>query len=473
MDSAGFWYTASPFFGPMGTATMVLVLFGIFYVGLWWKDRDPGTQWLALSILVAACFYGAESLGLVAPPSTVMGPRLAVVTVATASILFSVGLCMFVDPLNWFRSVSMYIAIAPMALLLVAMLFNVQIPRVSGNWLWVVPYLVLASVVWRARASAPGAGYELLAASLLVLPAGLSLLVSLDMDVVFLRYVSLLSRVLVAMTLLVVLLHRRRTRLEAELERRRAVEQALQVANAVLEKKVAERTADLQDMVAGLESFNRNVSHDLRGPLGGIAGVAQLAVKHIDRNDLGRARRMLTLVERQAMHAEDLVAALLEMARIGHVPLQRSTVALDGILDSVIEELGSRPDAGPVPVVHVHAVPSVLADPTLVRAVYTNLLSNAFKFLRGRPAPRVDAGAETQGGDVVFYVRDNGPGFDAQVAESLFEPFKRLHGADVEGHGIGLSIVRRAVERHGGRVWAEASPGAGATFYFTLSTRNS
>ncbi|HEY9238679.1 MAG TPA: HAMP domain-containing sensor histidine kinase [Burkholderiaceae bacterium] len=462
------FYNPSPLVGPTGAATFVLILFIVFFFGMWWKDRDPGAQWIALSIWVSATFYGAESLGRVGPPSAHMGPAWAVVTLAVGVILLVVGLCMFVDPARWKRRRSTYVAMAPMLLLILLMVLQVRVPRVAGNWLWILPYMVLSFVVWRARKTEPGAGYPLLAASLLILPIGLPTLVALGLDVVFLRYLSLLSRILVAMTLLVIFMHRRRERLENELVRRRAAEQELIAANALLERRVAERTADLQNVVTGLESFNRNVSHDLRGPLGGIAGLSHIAVDCLEQGEVDKVKRMLALIEQQARKSTDLVTALLELARIGHAPVERSLVPVGELVGSVVKELELLPQASVAPAVHVAALPEVQADPRLVRVVYTNLLSNAYKFLGGRAQPRVDIGVEERDGQPLFFVRDNGPGFDAKVAATLFEPFQRFHGAAFAGHGVGLSIVRRAIERHGGRIWAEARPEGGACFFFTL-----
>jgi signal transduction histidine kinase len=119
--------------------------------------------------------------------------------------------------------------------------------------------------------------------------------------------------------------------------------------------------------------------------------------------------------------------------------------------------------------VAVAPLPVVQADPVLVRQVYANLIGNAVKFARGAAAPHIEVGAQAGGdGAPVLFVRDNGVGFDTEQAQRLFQPFQRLHGSRFPGHGVGLSIVRRVVERHGGRIWAESRPGQGATFYFTL-----
>jgi predicted ATPase/signal transduction histidine kinase len=257
------------------------------------------------------------------------------------------------------------------------------------------------------------------------------------------------------------------------LENAQLVEQ-LQAHRSELEQRVEERTAELnrstatlRDMVAGLESFNRSVSHDLRGPLAGIAGLSKLISKDVLAGETERAVQRLALLEQQAMQSTELVTALLKLAHASDAPLQRATVSTTELVGSVVAELRARDPSAAVDVA-IEPMPDVSADAALLRAVYTNLISNACKFLAGRPNPRVVVGCENEDGQTVFFVKDNGPGFDETVAGRMFKPFQRFHGRDFAGHGVGLSIARRATERHGGRIWARGVPGEGASFYFTL-----
>jgi signal transduction histidine kinase len=221
-------------------------------------------------------------------------------------------------------------------------------------------------------------------------------------------------------------------------------------------------------MVEGLESFNRSISHDLRGPLGGIAGVSRLASEALARGDSGTAARLLPAITAQAESSAHLVNALLALARMDEAELTREPVPVEAVVQEALEQvrLAHQPEAGVQ--VQLQSLPTVAADAGLLRQVYVNLVGNALKFTHGVPAPRVEIGALEAGGETVLYVRDNGVGFEAEQAERLFKPFARLHGRGYQGHGVGLSIVRRIVEHHGGRVWAESRPGEGAAFYFTL-----
>lgn len=221
-------------------------------------------------------------------------------------------------------------------------------------------------------------------------------------------------------------------------------------------------------MVAGLESFNRSVSHDLRGPLGGIATALGLAREALERDDTAQLRRLLPKVQAQAEDTSALVNSLLELARAGRVALSRREVALGPLVADSLQALRPVDGRGGALPVEVRPLPVASADPGLLRQVFVNLIGNALKFSRDAAEPRIEVGSRRDGDDTVLFVRDNGIGFARDDAERLFEPFNRLHGPHYEGSGVGLSIVKRIVERHGGRVWAESEPGRGATFCFTL-----
>jgi signal transduction histidine kinase len=272
------------------------------------------------------------------------------------------------------------------------------------------------------------------------------------------------------MTVMTTALLRAQRQAQRELAQRKAAQAELQQLNASLEDRVQHRTAELRDLVAGLESFNRSVSHDLRGPLGGIAGVSRLATEALERGDIASADRLCRAITAQAESSQRLVEALLVLARMEDAQVARQPVALGELVDEVVQQLRLSEPALAQPAVAIEPLPVVQADPMLVRQVFANLIGNALKFSRSAAAPRVEVGAQLrEDGSAVLYVRDNGVGFDPSQLHRLFQPFERLHGGRFPGHGVGLSIVRRVVERHGGRVWAEGAAGQGATFYFTLA----
>jgi signal transduction histidine kinase/CheY-like chemotaxis protein len=241
----------------------------------------------------------------------------------------------------------------------------------------------------------------------------------------------------------------------------------LRVANDTLEQRVKLRTSELREIIEGLESFNRSVAHDLRGPLGGIAGAARMARGFMAGKDIDEADRFLEAIAAQAETTVKMVDSLLALARTSEVTLLRRTIDMNALTGEVIKSLQGAQATGPLRVV-VGRLAEADADPELVRQVLANLMGNALKFASGGLQPEIKVGVTDSPDGPVFFVRDNGVGFDAKEAHRLFQPFQRLHGASYEGSGVGLSIVKRIIDRHGGRIWAESAPGQGATFFFTF-----
>jgi len=238
--------------------------------------------------------------------------------------------------------------------------------------------------------------------------------------------------------------------------------------NAELETRVQQRTAELQAANRELESFAYSISHDLRAPLRGIDGFSHLlAEEYNDRLD-DAGRNYLDRVRRAAQRMGTLIDDILELSRVTRQEMRRDEVDLSRIAAEVVEELAS---AGSGQRAEIVIAPGCRAsgDPQLLRVVMQNLLENAWKYSARQPSPRFEFGCETIDGETVFFVRDNGVGFDMQYAGRLFTPFQRLHKPEeFEGTGIGLATIARIVHRHGGRIWVEAAPGKGAIFRFTL-----
>jgi signal transduction histidine kinase len=240
--------------------------------------------------------------------------------------------------------------------------------------------------------------------------------------------------------------------------------------NDRLERDLRERAAELEATNQELDAFTRSASHDLRSPLAGVQGLVALALSQFAGELPPQLAQWLAQIEAETRRMMQLTDDLLRLSRLGRQAVEPTRVNVREIVDGVVEELRRREPERQVQVL-IGSLPDAWADAGLVRQVFVNLLSNAFKFTRGSPQPTVEIGARLQDGQQIYSVRDNGAGFDPARADKLFMPFHRLHRpGDFEGSGVGLTIVQRIVQRHGGRVWARSEPGQGATFEFTLET---
>lgn len=253
-----------------------------------------------------------------------------------------------------------------------------------------------------------------------------------------------------------------------DISRLKEVEEEIRKLNADLERRVVDRTAALEEANREMEAFTYSVSHDLRAPLRAIDGFSYiLAITAGSRLD-EREQHYVAALRKNVKQMDSLITGLLTLSRIGRQELNREWIAPEPLVREVIAELREQFPERTIDVA-IGDLPPCSADPVMLRQVYMNLIGNAVKFTRDVQEPRIVIGATGTGAETVYYVRDNGVGFDMRYAERLFEPFQQLHTTEgYEGEGIGLAIVARIIRRHGGSIWANGEPGKGATFSFTL-----
>jgi len=246
----------------------------------------------------------------------------------------------------------------------------------------------------------------------------------------------------------------------------------LQLENAALERRVRAHVTELESANRELDAFTRSASHDLRAPLNVILGFSTLLVDDLGPRISVEQRNWLSHIERSAQRMNQLIDALMRLSRVGRQALTLQAVDVAALVRNVADELRDEQVPRRDVALQIGALPEAKADAPLLRQLFVNLLSNAFKFTRHTQQAVIEVGSEAQGDEQVFFVRDNGPGFDMTRAHRLFDAFQRFHRTDeFEGSGVGLSIVQRIVQRHGGHIWAEAAPGRGASFFFTLARR--
>ncbi|MBW7929441.1 MAG: histidine kinase, partial [Fimbriimonadaceae bacterium] len=244
-------------------------------------------------------------------------------------------------------------------------------------------------------------------------------------------------------------------------------EQALLDANNALEQHVADRTTELQQAVQELEAFTYSVSHDLNAPLRVVAGFAQMLLEDHGEALSEDGRKLVEVIVKRTRNMGELIRDLLTLSRATTAEVASVPVDMTQLAQTALSQL-LEAESSNVRIV-VHQLPKAQGDPLLLKQVWLNLLSNAVKFSSRVASPRIEVGAMEENGEHVYWVRDNGAGFDPQYQDLLFKVFWRGHTqSEFEGNGAGLAIVERIVRRHGGRVWAEGRPGEGATFWFSL-----
>ena len=220
-----------------------------------------------------------------------------------------------------------------------------------------------------------------------------------------------------------------------------------------------------------LESFSYSVSHDLRAPLRAIDGYSRMILKKQEEHFDEETRRQFRTIRDNVATMGRLIDDLLAFSRLGKQEMSKTSLDMEGMIGEIWQNLLTI-NPGRNMTLCIEGIQAGIGDRSLIREVFSNLLGNAVKFTQKRDVARIEAGSRIEGNEIVYYVRDNGVGFDMKYYDKLFGVFQRLHSADeYEGTGVGLAIVQRIIQRHGGRIWAESRIDEGACFYFTLPAR--
>jgi PAS domain S-box-containing protein len=239
-----------------------------------------------------------------------------------------------------------------------------------------------------------------------------------------------------------------------------------------IEEHLREKNLQLEAANREMESFSYSVSHDLHAPLRAIDGFARMLRKQMDTKLDDEEKRKFEVIRENARKMSQLIDDLLTFSRLGRQMMSRTELGMEEIAGQIRDELLAINPGREISLT-IGQMPKSFGDRTLIRQVYSNLLGNAVKFTRGRNPARIEAGCLSGDGDPVYFVKDNGIGFDMKFHDKIFGVFQRLHTEDeYEGTGIGLALVQRFINRHGGRLWAESKPNEGAAFYFTLPVQH-
>lgn len=242
----------------------------------------------------------------------------------------------------------------------------------------------------------------------------------------------------------------------------------LRLAAQDLEKRVVERTSELQQVNRQLETFAYSVSHDLRAPLRHIDAFSQILMDDYADSLDEEAKGVLQRIVAGCNNMEHLIDSILLLSRTARQPLNKIQINMERLAREAYAQISEQQQILDAEF-SIGSMPESQADPILIRQVFVNLIGNAFKYSSKREKPLVEVGSVSRDDETVYFVRDNGVGFDMKYADKLFGVFQRLHSSqEFEGTGVGLAIVQNIIQRHGGKVWVEAEPDKGATFYFTI-----
>lgn len=449
-------------------AALVILALGAVFLFNASRHSWPYARWLAGSAVIYGTTLGlmrvGEFTGLVSEQAAAIGLPLSSLL---AIGMLAAGLQAHFRP----GGVAAHQVFVGVAVVTPVLIFAVN--EALAGWVYAGPIatacifasgsLWMLVLWWRDR----WGGQLVLALAFLQHPLLIAFGLQQDMSLPEVRSLMPLPLALSFVFLMILILQRDAQTLDAELQQRARAEEELQRIAQTLEAAVDERTTELREIVHGLHSFSGMVSHDLSGPLRNAGALVRMARSASEHGDQAELQDLLARIERETQRAQSMVSDLLSLSRVEQAPLQLDSVDMQALFQECLASLAvQHPHAHDV--VQSSGLPVVQGDAGLLQHVLLNLIGNALKFGLTRRDLRVAVRAQRDGEVWRFTVADNGPGFEAGRAGELFRPFSRLENTSANGTGLGLTVVKRVMERLGGQVGAASSPGLGATFWWTL-----
>jgi len=470
-------YIAQTPFTTSNLLGLVFLILCIVFAEMRQKTQKPYFSYLAWSMLFCSIAWGSISFQNPGKAYVDWGWWWAQPIYAFAVIALSFGVLNYLPlsksdqaQLKWVASIP---SLAYVALVTYYLLIGTTLIRTYSEYILIPPCVVMAIAAYKAEKFEPKIGHRLLGALALMLPFVIIVFPIFGAKAEVLRFWGAIPLITLALIILTSSLLREQAKIRSNIEQLFAAEAQLIKLNQDLENRVADRTSMLNEIINDLESFNRNISHDIRSPLGSMGMTAYLAKKCLEGGDVSSAQDQLDQIVKQVDLMQRMVTTMLELATSVMNEKNFMTVNLEELVRDKFEkinlQLKSDTSLQFKPRFQTQNLGSIKTDPSLLRIILDNLIGNALKFNHNRPNLEITVGQYSQHGEPCIYVKDNGIGFETQDSKKAFDPFERLGDVSrTPGHGLGLSIVQRAVKRLGGQTWAESKVGEGATFYFIL-----
>jgi signal transduction histidine kinase len=465
-------------YSPPHLLGIIFLILGLIFLDVRRRTHDSYSLWLGIGMLFSTVAWGTADLQNVGQLYIDWKWWWAQPFFAVAIVSISIGVVNYL-PLDYnfqkrLKRIAVWPPIAYISFVTLFLLLEFPMVRAWAVLSLLPSMCVIAYAAFAAEKIEPDKGHRLLGLTILVVPLLGIIFPVLGLKTAVSRFWTAIPLLILSISILSVSLLREREKIQQHLEQLFAAESQLIALNQDLETRVQDRTVMLNEVISDLESFNRNVSHDIRSPLGSIAMLAYTAKKLLEAGKVDLANENLQLIKEQVEASQSMVTTMLDLASAVDKTKQLKPVDLSKLtqkrLELSINNLKRKNPNAPLPAYELIDLGVLNTDEVLVRIILDNLIENAIKFNSEKTDLKIRIGLITREGAPCVYVQDNGVGYNAaNLHENIFDPYQRLGTqANTAGYGLGLSIVKRAVSRLGGETFSESLPGQGASFYFTL-----